>query len=175
MIMRSPLIAISLGAVLSGCAPHGTGGSGSAAVATVRDVTGREIGILTVAEVPGGLLTTGALQGLAPGIHGIHLHATARCVPPFESAGAHWNPIGRQHGFENPQGPHAGDMQNITVNADGSAVVRVSTRGGTLHGTGGLLDGDGAAVVIHEQADDYRTDPSGNSGPRVACGELAGR
>lgn len=173
--MRSTIIAISLGVSLSACTQYGSRSSGSTAVVTVRDLTGREVGILTVAEVPGGLLTTGALQGLPPGVHGIHLHSTGQCVPPFESAGPHWNPIGRQHGFENPRGPHAGDMPNITVNADGSATVRVATQGGTLHGSAGLLDADGASVVVHEQADDYRTDPAGNSGPRLFCGGLTGR
>jgi Cu-Zn family superoxide dismutase len=78
------------------------------------------------------------------------------------------------HGTLNPQGPHMGDMPNINVASDGSATVSVMTPGGTLRGTGGLLDSDGAAVVIHAQVDDYRTDPSGNSGARIACGVVRG-
>ena len=111
-----------------------------------------------------------------PGTHGIHVHAVGRCDPPgFESAGPHWNPMSRQHGTLNPQGPHMGDMMNITVAMDGSATVNVMTQGGTLRGVDRLLDADGAAVVIHASADDYRTDPSGNSGARIACGVVQGR
>ena len=92
------------------------------------------------------------------------------CDGAFASAGGHWNPTARQHGFDNPQGAHEGDMQNVTVGADSSVMVAVTTRGGTLHGASGLLDADGAALVVHAGPDDYKTDPAGNSGARVACG-----
>jgi Cu-Zn family superoxide dismutase len=101
--------------------------------------------------------------------------AAGRCEPPFESAGPHWNPAARQHGTANPNGPHLGDMPNVTAVADGSANVRVTTPGGTLSGSDAVLDADGSAVVIHAQADDYRTDPSGNSGARIACGVVRSR
>jgi len=114
--------------------------------------------------------TTGTLRGLTPGVHGIHIHAVGRCEPPFQTAGGHWNPLMRKHGVENPDGPHAGDMQNIVVGSDGTATVSVTTPMGTLRGANGLLDTDGASVVVHAAADDYKTDPSGNSGARVACG-----
>jgi Cu-Zn family superoxide dismutase len=99
-----------------------------------------------------------------------------RCdAPDFATAGAHHNPAGRKHGLENPQGPHAGDLPNIVVNANEEAVVdlalvRPSSETSAL---AGLLDADGAAIVIHATADDQRTDPSGNSGARIACGVLA--
>jgi superoxide dismutase, Cu-Zn family len=110
------------------------------------------------------------LTGLPAGEHGVHLHTVGSCQPPFASAGAHWNPTTRQHGLENPQGAHLGDMPNLTVGASGSVDLQVSTRGGGLRGQHPLLDDDGAAVVIHAMRDDQRTDPSGSSGDRIACG-----
>lgn len=140
----------------------------------MRDASGRDLGTLTLSASPGGLLLTGVLRGLTPGTHGIHVHTTGVCELPFESAGAHWNPMSRMHGTQNPQGPHLGDMPNISVSSDSSATVRVMTAGGTFRGADALLDADGAAVVIHASADDYRTDPSGNSGGRIACGVVRG-
>ena len=155
--------------VLSGCTMYGSSAIERADV-PMRDAAGRELGTLTLAPHMGGLMLTGRVQGLPPGTHGIHLHAAGRCEPPFESAGAHWNPTDRRHGTQNPAGPHLGDMPNVVVASDGSATVNVMTAGGTLGGDDALMDGDGASVVIHAGADDYRTDPSGNSGARIACG-----
>lgn len=147
--------------------------SPGSAQATVRDQSGRVLGMLTVTEVGPGFVTTGTLEHLPPGIHGIHLHAIGSCEGSFTSAGGHWNPTGHQHGFDNPQGPHVGDLQNITAGTDSSAGVAVNNRGGgMLRGIGGLIDGDGAAIVVHAGPDDYRTDPAGNSGARIACGIL---
>ena len=173
--MRIALPLLSFALALAGCATSGaaSGGSSTAsAVATVRDAGGRELGTLTVSETGAGLATTGTLRHLAPGTHGIHLHTVGMCDGVFASAGGHWNPTMHQHGFENPLGPHEGDMQNVVAGADSSALVAVSTRGGTLRGANGLLDADGAAVVVHAGPDDYRTDPAGNSGARIACGVI---
>jgi superoxide dismutase, Cu-Zn family len=136
----------------------------------VRDASGRELGTLAIDNTASGLVVTGSLVGLPPGEHGIHFHTTGKCEAPFESAGGHWNPANRQHGAANPQGPHLGDLSNITVGDDSTANVAVTSPGGTLSGTNGLLDTDGAALVIHAGPDDNRTDPSGNSGARIACG-----
>ncbi len=143
----------------------------------VRSTTGRDLGTLTVTEVAQALSFSGTLRGLPPGLHGVHVHMAGRCdAPAFTSAGDHWNPTGKQHGTENARGPHLGDMSNLTVGADSSASVLVVTRGGTLRGTtNGLMDGDGASFVVHATADDYRTDPSGSSGDRIACGVLGGK
>lgn len=110
--------------------------------------------------------------GLSPGVHGVHLHTVGRCDPPsFDSAGPHWNPSDRQHGTENPAGQHMGDLPNMTVANDGTGRLEALIPGGRLvGGATPLLDADGAALVIHASADDYRTDPSGNSGGRIACG-----
>jgi Cu-Zn family superoxide dismutase len=144
----------------------------SSATVPMRSAAGRELGTLTLTESGGGIAISGRIAGLTPGEHGIHIHMVGQCQPPFESAGAHWNPTNRQHGSQNPQGPHLGDMPNITVGADSSANVQVNTAGGTLRGADALLDTDGAAVVVHARADDLRTDPSGNSGDRIACGVI---
>jgi Cu-Zn family superoxide dismutase len=171
--MQALRISLAAVLVLSGCSMYGAAGAERADV-PMRDATGRDLGTLTLANTTGGLMLSGALHGLPPGTHGIHLHTTGRCEPPFTTAGGHWNPMGRMHGTQNPQGPHLGDMPNIVVSSDGIAAVSVTTPGGTLLGTDALLDADGAAVVIHESADDYRTDPSGNSGARIACGVVRG-
>jgi superoxide dismutase, Cu-Zn family len=144
------------------------------ATAPMRDASGRDIGTLTLSEGANGITVSGRLTGLTPGDHGIHIHMTGQCTPPFTSAGGHWNPTTKQHGSQNPQGPHLGDMPNLTVGSDSSANVQLTTAGGTLRGTNGLLDTDGAAVVVHAKADDMKTDPSGNSGDRIACGVVAG-
>lgn len=109
------------------------------------------------------------------GTYGMHIHSVGRCdAPDFATAGPHWNPTMRQHGRLNPMGTHHGDLPNLTVNARGIAYLEAPLRG-ELTGAGGLLDGDGAAVVIHANVDDERTDPTGNSGARIACAVLTPR
>jgi Cu-Zn family superoxide dismutase len=113
---------------------------------------------------------------LARGAYGVHIHSIGRCDPPgFESAGPHWNPTGQKHGKDNPQGMHRGDLPNLLVGSDGRGSFEYTIPGGAAAAAArdALLDADGAAVVIHAQADDFRTDPSGNSGARIACGVLA--
>ena len=107
--------------------------------------------------------------GLTPGARGVHIHEVGRCdAPDFASAKGHWNPTSRQHGRDNAAGAHHGDMPNLMIGADGRGSVSVDVSGTAAE----LLDADGAAVLIHAEADDYRTDPSGNSGARIACGVL---
>lgn len=159
--------------VLSACSVYG-GSSMERADVPMRDTMGRDVGTLVLTNTAGGLMLGGTVRGLPPGTHGIHVHTTGRCEPPFETAGAHWNPMNRMHGMQNPEGPHLGDMPNVTVSADGSATVSAVTAGGTLRGRDALMDGDGAAVVIHMSADDHRSDPAGNSGSRIACGVVRG-
>lgn len=141
------------------------------ATAAVMDAAGHELGTLTLADGTGGISVSGTLKGLAPGDHGIHLHAVGTCEgPAFTTAGGHFNPTNKMHGTDNPQGPHFGDMMNITAGADSTATVQLTSKGGTLHAADMLMDADGSAIVVHAKADDYKTDPSGNSGDRVACG-----
>jgi superoxide dismutase, Cu-Zn family len=162
-------------AVLSSCRPQVQVGSGAmpTARATVRNAAGRTLGVLLLEPSATAVHVTGTLTGLPAGMHGIHLHAVGKCDPPdFATAGAHFNPAGKHHGLENPEGPHAGDLPNITVNPNGEAVVDLTTPRVSLMATppNGIFDNDGTAVVIHASPDDQRTDPSGNSGARIACG-----
>lgn len=143
---------------------------GQTATAQLVTAAGQPAGRATVTEVAGGLRVTLDARGLPPGQHGAHLHTVGACTPPeFASAGGHWNPGGTKHGAMNPAGPHAGDLPNLIVGQDGRGTLGVTLAGATV---AGLLDADGAAMVIHAAADDLQTDPSGNSGGRIACGVL---
>lgn len=115
------------------------------------------------------------VTGMPPGPHGIHFHAVGQCdgsgTTPFATAGAHFNPLGRQHGLENPAGPHAGDAPNFTVDANGSGRASFTTdRVSLTEGSTSLFDADGSAIVIHAAADDQTSQPAGNAGARIACG-----
>ena len=135
-------------------------------------------------EVLGGDTAQGAVfrinaRGLPAGTHAMHIHETGRCEPPaFESAGAHWNPEDREHGLQNPQGPHRGDLPNITVGEEGTFVSEVTVENSNLRGSRAfgfantIIDEDGAALVIHAQPDDYTSQPSGSAGERIACAVL---
>lgn len=147
----------------------------TSATATLRDRAGKTVGTATLTNVAPGVLISASFNGLGPGTHGIHVHQTGLCTPDFSAAGAHFNPENKQHGFRNPAGSHAGDLPNIHVAPDGKLTVDVLVPNVTLSGTRALLDGDGAAIVVHANADDYTTEPSGNSGDRVACGVVARR
>lgn len=149
--------------------------AGTSASATIRDLAGVRIGTATFTDTYAGVLVVGTATGLGLGAHGIHIHSAGKCDPPFASAGAHFNPLGKQHGFENPNGPHLGDMPNIDTPAAGGHRFEVLLPGVTLKGTNRLLDADGAAIVIHSARDDYKTDPSGDSGSRIACGVIVAR
>jgi Cu-Zn family superoxide dismutase len=137
---------------------------------------GQPVGTVRAWQTAGGVTFRIDATGLPHGVHGLHVHSVGRCDGPgFESAGPHWNPAGRQHGTANPAGPHAGDTRNVIVAANGALGETVTLSGANLLGPGAagvLLDADGASLVLHAAADDYVTDPSGNSGPRIACAVL---
>lgn len=142
-----------------------------AAVAELKTPTGASAGVARVKQKDGGLQVIVVVTGVSPGPHGVHVHTTGKCeAPGFTTAGGHWNPSGHQHGSENPAGPHAGDLPNLIAGADGKGTLTFMLPGGTFEG---LLDEDGAAFVVHAAADDLKTDPSGNSGGRIACGVFA--
>ena len=156
--------------------PYVTSGP-PAAVARLMDGKGRVIGNAVLSQEGGGVRILLDVTGLVPGDKAVHIHEVGRCDPPaFESAGAHFNPTKAEHGTSNPRGPHAGDLPDVAVDAEGKGHLEVTAKRVTLDKkvTASLLDADGSAIVIHERADDKRTDPAGDSGPRIACGVIAG-
>jgi Cu-Zn family superoxide dismutase len=136
----------------------------------LHDSAGKEVGQVILRDNSRTMGFRIAVRGLPPGIHGVHIHEVGKCEPPgFQTAGPHYNPHHRQHGRKNPQGPHLGDLGNLTVGADGRGTRTVNVSDSeTRKGLDAFL-GDGRAIVIHAAADDERTDPTGNSGPRIAC------
>jgi Cu-Zn family superoxide dismutase len=142
--------------------------NGARAVAILHTADGTDVGRATATEVAGGLRFTIDARGLPAGTHGAHVHTIGRCdAPDFTTAGGHWNPTGKKHGAMNPQGPHEGDLPNLIVGTDGRGTIGITIPGATM---AGLLDADGSALVVHANPDDLMTDPSGNSGGRIACG-----
>jgi len=146
--------------------------SGARASAILHDTAGRRVGSVQFSETYAGLLVRGEVMDLGVGAHGIHLHAVGKCEPPFTSAGGHFNPEQRTHGFQSQHGHHLGDLPNIVTPAAGKLDFEFIVAGAALKGPFGLLDADGASIVVHATADDYLTDPSGNSGARLACGVI---
>jgi Cu-Zn family superoxide dismutase len=176
------IFAAIAGVGLAGCVSdravsgdRGGSDTASSASAVLSAADGAKKGEARVREEADGLHVFVKAQGLTAGLHAVHVHTTGICTPPdFASAGGHWNPTGHKHGKDNPEGMHMGDMPNMLIGADGTGEMEYVIPGARLTaGSGALLDMDGAAVVIHAQADDNKTDPAGNAGGRVACGVLS--
>ena len=163
-------IAGALPLALGGCETTGEPQGGPSF--TMVNTAGQTVANVRMWETPGGFTFRISASGLPHGIHGLHVHGTGRCDPPgFTSAGPHWNPTGREHGTQNPQGPHRGDLPNVVVAANGVLSESVSMPGASF---ASLLDADGAAIILHSGPDDYVTDPSGGpAGARIACGVIS--
>lgn len=150
-----------------------------AAAATLHDATGAEVGTAELtSDQNGAVHLVLSVHGLPAGSHGVHFHALGVCdaTGAFASAGGHFNPRDQHHGLENPAGPHAGDLPNLVVGADGTGTLDTMTGRATLRsGPATLFDADGTALVVHAGPDDQKTDPSGGSGARVACGVIQGQ
>jgi Cu-Zn family superoxide dismutase len=155
------------------CSHGGTGGPNPKPFAsgTFRNAAGERVGLATLTDSSGTVRLGLSASQLSPGPHGLHFHAQGTCTPPdFASAGPHFNPDGRKHGRLNPEGPHLGDLPNLIVGSDGSADTSFTVAHDLAEpGARSLRQPGGTALVIHANADDERTDPSGNSGDRVAC------
>ncbi|PYM26795.1 MAG: superoxide dismutase [Candidatus Rokuibacteriota bacterium] len=169
------LIAVVTSVLLAGCASMGgVPATDNTARAELRTAAGQPAGTATFTQVGSVVRVVVEAQGLPRGAHGVHVHAVGKCDPPdFASAGGHFNPVNRQHGALNPQGAHAGELPNIEVGADGKGRLESTTELLSLgSGTTSVFDADGSAIVIHAAPDDFKTDPTGNSGARIACGVI---
>jgi Cu-Zn family superoxide dismutase len=144
------------------------------AKATLKDQAGKDVGAVQFVETPHGVLLKLALKGAVPGEHAFHIHAVGKCEPPFTTAGGHFNPAARKHGLAVAEGAHAGDMPNLHIPASGELMVEILNGGVTLAKgkPNSVFDTDGSAIVIHAGIDDYKSDPTGNAGDRIACGVI---
>jgi len=142
------------------------------ASATLKNAEGKDVGAVTLTQTLAGVLLNLSVKGLPAGEHAFHVHAVGKCEAQFTSAGGHFNPANKQHGMQNPEGHHAGDLPNLTVGANGKGAFKSTIQNVTLAGDGAtsLFHAGGTSVVIHEKADDMKTDPAGNAGARIACG-----
>jgi Cu-Zn family superoxide dismutase len=149
----------------------------------MRDAAGRSVGTVRLRQLSHGMIFIAELNGLPPGPHGFHIHEHGRCdAPDFQTAGGHFNPTRAEHGFDSPRGAHVGDMPNIHVARDGTALAEfhaprllLSGPGQPAEGHYALLDADGSAIVIHEHGDDYQASTPESTGSRIACGIIAAR
>jgi superoxide dismutase, Cu-Zn family len=160
-----------LGAALLAAGPA----AAQSADAVLINADGEEIGSVALEQLERGVRIFAQAEGIPAGTHAFHVHQTGRCDPPdFQSAGGHFNPVEEQHGWNNPQGFHAGDLPNVHVAEDGRLAIEYFTDAVTLGaGETSIFDDDGAAIVLHAGPDDYVTDPAGDAGARIACGIIA--
>jgi Cu-Zn family superoxide dismutase len=181
-MLRHRAAALLAAIALAACGGQARGPGGTklpepTANASLFDTSGTRVGLVSFSEVDGNGRMGVSVSGLSPGNHGMHIHENGACTPPaFESAGRHFNPGAKQHGLLNPEGPHAGDLPNLVVEADGSADTTFAVATSLLaQGSGSMIGAQKRAFVIHANPDDQKTDPSGNSGTRVVCGVIERR
>jgi Cu-Zn family superoxide dismutase len=144
------------------------------ASAPLKGTDGKEVGSANLTQTPNGVLINLAVKGLPPGEHAFHVHTVGKCEAPFDSAGGHFNPGHKKHGMMAAEGAHAGDMPNLHVPQSGDLTVEIVNSAITLEKgkPNSVFDADGSALVIHAKSDDYKTDPTGDAGGRIACGVI---
>lgn len=144
------------------------------AKASLKDTTGKDVGQVQLVQTPHGVLLRMSLKNMQAGERAFHIHSVGKCEPPFTSAGDHFNPTHRKHGMSAADGVHAGDMPNLHIPASGELVIEIANPAISLAKgqPGAVFDADGSSIVIHAGSDDYKTDPAGNAGDRIACGVI---
>lgn len=144
------------------------------AKASLKDKTGKDVGQVQLVQTPHGVLLRMSLKNMPAGERAFHIHSVGKCEPPFTTAGDHFNPAGRKHGMSAANGAHAGDMPNLHIPGNGELVVEIANPAISLvkGQPNSVFDTDGSAIVIHAGPDDYKSDPAGNAGDRIACGVI---
>lgn len=172
MSVRTALLVVAA-LTASGCTSLGEVPTARLGQARLQSANGLPAGTALLTAAGDRVSITVAAVGLPAGTHGLHLHMVGKCdAPAFAGAGAHLNPAGRQHGAANPQGSHLGDLPNLSIDGTGAGTLTAELNASRAEAQAALFDADGSAIVIHASPDDYRTDPTGNSGARIACGVL---
>jgi superoxide dismutase, Cu-Zn family len=171
MLSLNRLIPLGLAALLTTAIAFPA--SAELANAALKDTGGKAVGDIDLMETPAGVLLRVSLKGVPPGERAFHIHEVGKCEPPFTSAGGHFNPGGHKHGYHSGEG-HAGDMPNLHVPQSGELKVEILNPKVTLvkGKPNSLFDDDGSSIVIHAKGDDYKSDPAGNAGDRIACGVI---
>lgn len=171
-LMTCSLLAVAAGCLISFQANAQTGST--TAKSALKDAAGKDVGRVELVQMPTGVLLKLSLKGFPTGERAFHIHAVGKCEPPFTSAGPHFNPGNKKHGLEAADGAHAGDMPNLHIPASGELVIEIANPMISLimDRPNSVFDADGSAIVIHAAADDYKSDPAGNAGDRIACGVI---
>jgi Cu-Zn family superoxide dismutase len=172
--MRFSRLLMAIGACVAVTAMAPATASAQSAKAALKDASGKDVGSAELTQTPAGVLIKLSLKGLPAGERAFHIHGVGKCEPPFTSAGGHFNPGGKKHGILAKEGHHAGDMPNLHVPASGELTIEVVNAAVTLEKgrPNSLFQTGGTALVIHAGKDDYKSDPTGEAGGRIACGVI---
>ena len=176
--MKRTLVLAGLLLLIGNFALAGEKGGAASAEAVIKEPGGKTVGTAVLTQAAQGVAMVVEVSQLPTGSHGIHVHAIGKCDPPdFKTAGGHFNPYAKKHGLKSPEGAHAGDLPNLVVGPDGTGKLSAILVSATLErgDPASLLNPNGTSIVIHAKADDEVTDPSGNSGDRIACGIITGK